>query len=226
MFRVLKHTPSLLAFEFANMSTSGLPLFLKPCLIFECPSSTDLRLTCLTLTRPGTLFYHSRLKIWILLDSTSITPIPTFEAVQALNLPLSLAFYSRVEVDLEIPVPSMPILPLPIPKPQTQPQPLETRIYENWPLDSDSGQGSEVNSSLSESGGGTGVRWEEEMGKYATIKRKKTKAANTSMSVSVPDLRSLLECKRVSFDCQVTLVEEDEYIPHPILQSILQQMRL
>jgi hypothetical protein len=79
-----------------------------------------------------------------------------------------------------------------------------------------------MNSSLSES-----VREEEELGKYATIKRQKRKAVNrTPLSVSVPDLRSVLELKKVSFDCQVTLVEEDEYMPHPILQKLLQQMRL
>jgi len=117
--------------------------------------------------------------------------------------------------------------PAPTPTPsQTTLQ--ESRIYENWPLDTDSGQGSEVNSSLS-SEPLHSQQQEVSETKYATIKRKKKKTTPAPLSVSVPDLRHVFDgTKKVSFDCQVTLVDEsvEEYLPHPILQRLLAQMNL
>lgn len=219
------------------MTTGQLPLYLKPCLIFESPASVELTLTCLTLYPPATLFYHTRLKVWVYLDSTSVTPIPTYEQIKNLNLRVRIAFYTK----MDLPPPQLEpravrsyesrmvstelgSLPTPVPSIHSNTQ-QETRIYENWPVvsDNDSGQGSEINSSLSSE-----PLQEVTETKYATIKRKKKKTTPAPLSVSVPDLRHVFDAKKVSFDCQVTLVDEDveEYLPHPILQRVLAQMNL
>ena len=94
------------------------------------------------------------------------------------------------------------------------------RIYENWPLDSDSGQGSSELSSIEESNGVVEQ-------KYATIKRnKRERAKSNPISVSTPDLSRLTDLRKVSFNCEVELVEDEEYIPHPILLSIMEKLKL
>ncbi|CAG7727447.1 unnamed protein product [Allacma fusca] len=196
IFRTLKSEPPLLTLQFSpEFKLSDLEYKLRPFLIFECQSSS-LLLTGVLIKNINyaSLFFHTRLNTWIFIDEGRIELLASSWDVVKLNFsqyrPI-MGFYLKREENME-------------------------RIYENWPLDSDSGQGSSELSSIEE----TNVVEQ----KYATIKRNKRSKSNP-ISVSTPDL-SRLDLRKVSFNCEVELVEDEEYMPHPILLSIMEKLKI
>lgn len=334
MFRLLRTLPHFLPIHFSDSDSAAvslisfLPTRLRPHLIFESSSSVaDLVLKGLILYSPewgyATIFYHSRLELWVFIDSRRVLTLnqtwveSRFHPITQ-GFSVVFCFYCRdesapVNVPNYVPPPTIPTK-LPTYPPVNVHKPYNsTRIYENWPLDTDSGvssNGSSTSSNsnsskstneiyasskafeeTSSSGGGSrrnsptkspsilSSEGKESSNKYATVRRKVKyhgravkKGAMASLSMSAPDLRVLLPpapaqvvapvalsprsptasnfsdvssiCssslkgadrnstssgapKKVSFNCEVTLVDDpdDEYIPHPIFQSILQKLK-
>jgi len=400
VFRLLHAAPTFLPLYFTDSNAQlihVLPSRLRPHLIFESPSSAvDLSLLGLIVYSPewsyASLFYHSRLDLWIFIDSRRVLPLhKTWSQSQFHSIlhgfRVVCCFYctdnsgtnnksasdvtnmtnsmrsttlraestnSKLPCSMRSPIPtnnnnSDPDGPPSLPTkqqlqhdmhygiydtaPSSNPRDeklfndQDTRIYENWPLDSDSGQGSEFssNSSTSTSMGygasngktSAGGEYQPKSNRssidtqfkmplespsssfnhgngsndpngspkgnnnFATVRRRfKYQGKNTcarqsysSMSLSVPDLRMALNNaggmpippvppqrapqtqqslppqpmiqvpiispdgrsrssseysnKKVSFNCEVTLLDDpdDEYIPHPIFQQVLQKLQ-
>ncbi|CAL8102019.1 unnamed protein product [Orchesella dallaii] len=309
VFRLLRSVPHFLPMCFSDSSSvsliSFIPSRLRPHLIFESSTSVaDLSLKGLILHSPqwgyATIFHHSRLDLWVFIDSRRVLTLckswmeSRFHPIVQ-GFTVLFCFYCR---DDNACIPSLPSRSRIYDAPPQRNEKLEyesTRIYENWPLDTDSGVSSELSSNNSSvcypstsskpsnrdsvysnsseqprhsptkspsirSNDGSEL-------KYATVRRKvgyhgkRVKGNLASLSMSAPDLRVLVPpaaiCpvvpavalspalvktsrhsddssvsskdtthKKVSFNCEVTLVDDpdDEYIPHPILQSILQKL--
>lgn len=157
-----------------------LPTRLRPHLIFETSKSiADLHLKAVILYSPqwgyATLFHHSRLDLWIFIDSRRVLSLyrtwieSRFHPI-TYGFLVYYCFYCKDDLS-PLPMPELnprhpPILPTKFSAPrQTTPggntgrpmvdcKPLfesDQRIYENWPLDTDSGQGSEFSSNCSSS---------------------------------------------------------------------------
>jgi hypothetical protein len=316
--------PAILPISFTDPTPGSLitllPTRLRPHLIFETSKSvTDLHLKAVILYSSqwgyATLFHHSRLDMWIFIDSRRVLSLhrtwveSRFHPI-TYGFTVHFCFYCKED---QIPdsngaaqLLDPPILPMKQLSPRTRYSTtatpieykpncdLDSRIYENWPLDTDSGQGSEFSSNCSSSASGNSNsrsssfyvketsssyrnshHFPQEQSiamsgadsngmssannRFATVRRKvkyqrrgnKSGPGPSSLSLSVPDLSNLSSAassmrrssphefetssrqsidsnnRKVSFNCEVTLVNDfdDEYIPHPIFQSVLLKLQ-
>ncbi|OXA63202.1 uncharacterized protein LOC110842764 [Folsomia candida] len=189
VFRLLNSLPAILPICFIDPSPGSLitllPTRLRPHLIFETSKSiADLHLKAVILYSPqwgyATLFHHSRLDVWIFIDSRRILSLyrtwieSRFHPI-TYGFLVYYCFYCKEEQQIS-PLPEInsanpPSLPTKFSAPRqtttgsSRPvvdcNPMfksDQRIYENWPLDTDSGQGSEFSSNCSSSASASIVR--------------------------------------------------------------------